>query len=186
MIEQRLKEFSQVLPDHYFYEGIFCLLTPQTSGRRSWQAVLALQNAGFLHADIDPKPFLQGIRFHHTKAARLKEFKQIFPCVYAELVSQKSAAQKATFLEENVNGMGPKEANHFLRNIGYRNRAILDRHILRNLQYYGCLRSVPKSLTRKQYSAIEKTFREFSERIGIPLDHLDLLFWSNETGEILK
>ena len=30
-----------------------------------------------------------------------------------------------------------KEASHFLRNIGYRDLAILDRHILRNLKKHG-------------------------------------------------
>jgi thermostable 8-oxoguanine DNA glycosylase len=26
----------------------------------------------------------------------------------------------------------------------------------------------------------------FSRKVGIPMDHLDLLFWCRETGEIFK
>jgi len=48
------------------------------------------------------------------------------------------------------------------------------------------LKALPRTLTKKRYSLIEKRFRQFSEEIRIPIDHLDLLFWSNETGEIFK
>ena len=45
---------------------------------------------------------------------------------------------------------------------------------------------VPKSITPKKYKEIEDKMREFSKKIKIPMDYLDLLFWSNETGEIFK
>ena len=82
--------------------------------------------------------------------------------------------------------MGWKEASHFLRNIGHRNLAILDRHILRNLVRAGVLHRLPKTLTAKRYLLIEEKFKDFAERMDIPMDELDLLFWSMETGEILK
>jgi N-glycosylase/DNA lyase len=87
---------------------------------------------------------------------------------------------------KNVKGLGWKEASHFLRNIGHRNLAILDRHILRNLKRHGVIKSLPKTLTPKRYLVIEQKFMEFSSTIGITMDELDLLFWSRETGEILK
>ncbi len=90
------------------------------------------------------------------------------------------------WLIANINGLGRKEAAHFLRNIGYRGLAILDRHILRNLMYHGVLRSMPTSLTPARYSIIEGLVRQFAVDIGIDMDELDLLFWSRETGEIRK
>jgi thermostable 8-oxoguanine DNA glycosylase len=33
---------------------------------------------------------------------------------------------------------------------------------------------------------LENQFHRFADTVGIPLDELDLLFWSMETGEILK
>ena len=88
---------------------------------------------------------------------------------------------------KNVNGLGYKETSHFLRNIGLgKNFAILDRHILKNLKRYGVIKSIPKTLTRKKYLEIERKMKKFSEKIKIPLAELDLLFWSEETGEIFK
>lgn len=48
------------------------------------------------------------------------------------------------------------------------------------------IRSLPKALSRKNYLSIEQQFMRFAERFGIPLDELDLLFWSMETGVIRK
>ena len=73
-----------------------------------------------------------------------------------------------------------------LRNIGHENLAILDRHILKNLVRVGVLSHLPKTLTWKRYLAIERKFFKFALRIGISMDELDLLFWSMETGIILK
>ena len=95
-------------------------------------------------------------------------------------------AARALWLVETVNGLGWKEASHFLRNIGYRNLGILDRHILKNLRYHGVLFRIPETLTLKRYRLIEKKFQRFAEEIGISLNELDLLFWSRETGSILK
>ncbi|MFH0992430.1 MAG: hypothetical protein V1799_20715 [bacterium] len=50
----------------------------------------------------------------------------------------------------------------------------------------GVIRSLPKTITKKEYYSIEKKFRKFAVEIQIPLDELDLLFWSLETGEIRK
>ena len=90
------------------------------------------------------------------------------------------------FLVKNVKGHGYKEVSHFMRNIGYKNLSILDRHILKNLKKYKVIDEIPKSLTAKKYCEIEDKFLEFSKKINIPMDHLDLLFWSRETGEIFK
>ena len=91
------------------------------------------------------------------------------------------------WLVENVKGYGMKEASHFLRNIGLGDDiAILDRHILKHLVKNNVIPEVPKSLTEKKYMEIENRMRAFSKEIGIPFAHLDLLWWSEETGEIFK
>lgn len=76
--------------------------------------------------------------------------------------------------------------SHFLRNIGKRDLAILDRHILKNLKNLKAIDELPKALTKKKYLEIEGKFKAFSNKIKIPIDELDLLFWSQETGEIFK
>ena len=79
-----------------------------------------------------------------------------------------------------------KESSHFLRNIGYRGLAILDRHILKNLHRHGVISAVPQAMTRNTYLSIEHRFFRFAEHLGVSIDELDLLFWSRETGKILK
>ena len=91
------------------------------------------------------------------------------------------------WLAKNVKGLGFKEASHFLRNIGFgQDVAILDRHILNNLKRLGVIDIIPKSLTPKRYSEIEERMAKFSKAMGIPLEELDLLFWSEETGHVFK
>lgn len=85
-----------------------------------------------------------------------------------------------------IRGIGYKEASHFLRNIGYRGYAILDKHILRTLHECGVLESPAPPATKKKYLATEERMRKFAEELRIDFDELDLLLWSGKTGEILK
>ena len=189
-IRARLEEFARVPEGEYFYELVYCLLTPQSSAVNAAQAVERLKEADFLSTDIDPSDVLfrkeHYIRFHNTKARHLLEAKRSLPDILAALGRGSSPPEMRAWLVQNVKGLGWKEASHFLRNIGYRDLAILDRHILKNLQRHRILRVLPKSLTPARYQSIERKFRQFADEIGIPMDELDLLFWSRETGEILK
>jgi N-glycosylase/DNA lyase len=197
-IRERLTDFARVPPDNWFYELAYCLLTPQSSAVNASHAVDALQTISFLDRGDDPTHLLRDgrhyIRFHNTKALRLLEARETFAALRQEL--EESRARENAFwvdgqtlrlwLLKNIRGLGWKEASHFLRNIGYRDLAILDRHILRNLKKHGVIRSFSKSLTPKRYCSIERSFLKFSSTLGIPMDELDLLFWSRETGEIRK
>ncbi len=85
-----------------------------------------------------------------------------------------------------IKGIGYKEASHYLRNIGYRGYAILDKHILRSLHELRVIDHAKPPTNRRQYLAIEAVMKEFATAIEIDFDELDLLFWSNKTGVILK
>jgi N-glycosylase/DNA lyase len=189
-LRNRLADFAAVSRDEYFYELVYCLLTPQSSAANAGRAVEALKTAGLYENDIDAAPLLHQkefyIRFHNTKARHLREAREGFPEIMNHLCNGSSAPALRTWLVGNVRGLGWKEASHFLRNIGYRDLAILDRHILKNLKNHRVIRSIPRTLTRARYLTIERRFSRFAERVGIPMDELDLLFWSRETGEILK
>lgn len=189
-ISDRLKEFSCAPSHKFFYELVYCLLTPQSSAVNAMKIVSLLYHHDFLHSPINPEPFLRQkdcyVRFHRTKTKYLLACKKQFPIILKHLMSGSSSEELREWLVKNVKGIGWKEASHFLRNIGHRNLAILDRHILRNLIKVGVLQRPPKALTKKHYLAIEKKFRKFALGLGIPMDELDLLFWSMETGKILK
>lgn len=189
-IQQRLEEFTSVPPSEYFYELAYCMLTPQSSAANAAKAVGMLKRHDFFHADIDPAPLLHQkdfyIRFHHTKARHLIAAKEKFAAILEQLRNGMTGSDLREWLVHNIMGLGYKEASHFLRNIGYRNLAILDRHVIKNLVRYKAIRSAPKTMTRKRYLSIEKRLQRFANRLGIPMDELDLLFWSMETGQILK
>ena len=189
-LRRRLNEFGIVSPNEHFYELIYCLLTPQSSAVHADKVIGILKESNFQNKEIDPEPVLRRkdcyIRFHRTKAKHLITVKEQFPIVASRLSAGLPSEELRFWLLKNVKGLGWKESSHFLRNIGYRNLAILDRHILRNLIRFGVIRSLPKSLTAKHYLQIEEKFRKFSKQTHIPMDELDLLFWSMETGEILK
>jgi N-glycosylase/DNA lyase len=85
-----------------------------------------------------------------------------------------------------IKGIGYKEASHYLRNIGYFGYAILDKHILRALHGFGVIAAPDAPATKKKYLAVEESMRKFAVDIKINFDELDLLLWSNRTGEILK
>jgi N-glycosylase/DNA lyase len=189
-IAARLDDFAAVPRSGYFYELLYCLLTPQSSALNAGRVVEILRERGFLEEGFDPAPVLARkehyIRFHTTKAARLLAVRTEFETISAHLSNGSTSPELREWLVANVSGLGWKEASHFLRNIGHRGLAILDRHILKNLVAAGVVRRLPNTLTPRRYLAIERKFTAFAREIGIPIDELDLLFWSMETGRILK
>ena len=190
-IKARLAEFARVPAERYLYELLYCLMTPQSSAENAEKAVEALERLRFAERGDDPEPILSAkthyIRFHRQKAKRLLEAREELPRICEALARGGPPSALREWLVEHVKGLGYKEATHFLRNIGKSGAlAILDRHILRNLVRFGAIRSVPASLTRRRYLSIERKFRKLAEEVRIPLDELDLLFWSMETGTIRK
>jgi N-glycosylase/DNA lyase len=195
-IGKRLSEFSAKKGDEELYaELAFCMLTPQSKAKRCWAAIEELRERKLLLSDdIEgiASVLQKKVRFHNNKAGYIVGNRKIFlddgkMKIRQKLSSFGNANELRAWLIANVKGYGWKEASHFMRNVGYGNEiAILDRHILRNLARYGVIKEVPKSLTPRKYVEIEDKMKKFCKKNNIPLAHLDLLFWSEETGEIFK
>jgi N-glycosylase/DNA lyase len=190
-IQDRLRDFSHVRPEEYFYELIFCILTPQSSQHNAELTIGELQRDDFRTVGFDPTSYLRDprhyIRFHITKSKRLLTIREIYPQIEILLLRKNPDIQNLR--DEIINlvpGFGLKEASHFLRNIGYTGLAILDRHIFKHLVALKIIGKVPTSLTKKRYLNIEKRWLKFAREHEIPMEELDLLFWSMETGEIKK
>jgi N-glycosylase/DNA lyase len=138
------------------------------------------------------RPFLNVVRFGDNKARYIVNARRLFSedgdlRIKDKILSFDDAFELREWLVENILGIGMKEASHFLRNVGLgKDFAILDRHILKNLREYDVINEIPKSITKKVYIDIEDKMREFSKLINIPMDELDLLFWSKETGMVFK
>ncbi|WP_461834571.1 N-glycosylase/DNA lyase [Desulfothermus sp.] len=197
-IEKRLAEFKKIYShgsdEDILYELLFCLLTPQSRARTCWMAIENLKQQNII---ANPSyeiilSNLNGVRFKYKKAKYIQEaiekFSKQDKIVIKKTLEEIGSTKKIReFLVKEIKGLGLKEASHFLRNIGKgEDLAILDRHILKNLKNYNVIKDIPKTMTKAKYLDIEGKMREFSKKISIPLDHLDLLFWYMEAGEVFK
>jgi len=197
-IEKKLNDFKHIWGKNdnreLFQEFAFCLLTPQSKAKTCWNAILRLIGQDTLfNGDVESvRKKIKDIRFKNKKA--------IYICLARDFFSERGAVAIGNKLEnfsdrfelrkwlvENIKGMGYKEASHFLRNVGLGDgMAILDRHILKNLKLLKVIKAIPEHLSDKKYFEIEAKMRKFSEKINIPIHHLDFVLWSKETGEIFK
>lgn len=187
-IKQRLEYFKNLNEKDYLKEMVFCLLTPQSNAKKCWQATEEIFNLED-KTEANLRRILKGkTRFHNNKAKYVFEAIKKWDEIKEKIKMNKfSTIELRNFLAENIRGYGLKEASHFLRNIGKSNNqiAILDRHILNNLKSLNIIKD-SKIKSKKNYLEIEKKFINFSNKINIPVDELDLLFWSSKTGEIFK
>jgi len=197
-IEVRLNDFKKIwkkgTKKEIFAELVFCILTPQANGKACWSAVENMIRKGVLFTGDRGQiaKELSRARFIQKKSAYIVEAREKFlfnnRISIKSVISQIGDGYKAReWIVQNVKGIGYKEASHFLRNIGFeQNLAILDRHIVRNLQFVGVIKEIPGSLSKGRYFEIENRMMEFSKAVQILMSYLDLVMWYKETGEIFK
>jgi len=190
LVERRIKEFENAYNADertWFEELCFCLLTANTSAKMGLDTICGIK--GVLHqCDIDElsnalkdckyrfynrrAQFIIGARGHATNLKRE--------------IENRGEREAREWLVGNVKGIGFKEASHFLRNVGYKNSAILDRHILKLLFEYGLIDEAPENLSEKKYYEIEKILEKLAKKTQLSLAKLDLYLWYMKTGEVLK
>lgn len=185
-IKKRLKEFKvRKDKEDSFIELCFCLCTPMSKAERVIQVINDKNKRLLLKGD--KKELINSLkgfaRFHKNKSKYIIEAREKINLLEN---LPNNGLEARNFLLENFKGLGLKESSHFLRNTGYKDLAILDVHIINCLHQLGVVKSKMRPSSRKQYEQLEKQFKTFSEKIKIPLDELDLLFWSSRTGKILK
>jgi N-glycosylase/DNA lyase len=188
-IIENLKQFSNRSEQDMLREHLFCILTPQSNGKLCWEAVEIIEKEKATTPEKIASILRGKARFHHTKAMRYIKAKSEWSVTRKLIETPLPTRELRNKIAEHVNGYGLKEAGHFLRNIGRSNNeiAILDRHILRNLQKHGAFKGKEAKLKgNKSYLELEQQALEFSQKTGIPIDHLDLLFWHVEHGEFFK
>ncbi|MDD5503882.1 MAG: N-glycosylase/DNA lyase [Candidatus Omnitrophica bacterium] len=196
-ITARLKSFKRPLPltpKQAFEELAFCIFTPGSKALNGARAVKKLKAKGLLFTGsrVRIAANINGIvRFHNNKALYLTLARNVFVkksgSGFKNIFNAANPREARQWLVSNIKGIGYKEASHFLRNVGLgRDLAILDTHILKNLKRLNIIKEIPRSISKKTYLFLEGRMRRFSETVHIPLDELDLLFWSRETGFIFK
>jgi len=193
VVDKRLKEFESknCKDDNEWYSELcFCILTANSRAKTAINIQNELGAKGFIEKDAKE---LERIisknkhRFSSMKSKYLIKARE-YKCIKSVLKNYVNEGQKVArnYLAENVLGIGLKEASHFLRNIGYFDLAILDRHILALLKENGYIEEVPKTLTKKKYFEIEKIFENLAKELSMSCAELDLYMWYMKTGEVLK
>ena len=197
-IRARLAEFEEVwraAPDERLWEElVFCIFTAGASARmglRSVEAVRDLLKRG-THEELaaalqsrhrypnSRSGYIVVTREHLERDCRMRLRDRL------EGFTDPIARRDWLARERGIKGLGYKEASHFLRNVGLRGYAILDKHILRCLAEIGVIESPQPPSTRARYLATEERLRGFARDTAIDFDELDLVLWSMKTGEILK
>lgn len=186
LIKIRLQEFATGRKQdnsYWFSELCFCILTANAQAERALLIQQELGPQGFLENNLEQlsatiKKF--GHRFHNRKAEYIvfaRQYKNI-----KEIIINMSGPEARIWIVKNIKGIGYKEASHFLRNMGWSDVAIIDRHILRFMYKNKLIENIPKTVTPKIYIDLENILIEIHPK----QDELDLILWYHMTGKILK
>lgn len=197
-IRIRLAEFQDVwksgTDERLWEEMVFCFFTGGCSakmGLRSIEAVRPLLLEG-THSEL--MNALVGVhRYPRARAGYIVASREFLleHCglhLREKLQSFDDDLERRDWLvrEKRIKGLGYKEASHFLRNIGLKGYAILDKHVLRSLAELKIIDDPKPPNTRSKYLRVENRLKNLAERAEIDFDELDLVLWSLKTGEILK
>lgn len=191
-VENRLREFNLVGKSgnkRWFSELSFCILTANFSARRSIDIQEELGSDGFIEfplSVLETKLKELGHRFYRTRAKYIAEARKYSDSIKDRIVAFNEPKDARGWLVGNVKGIGYKEGSHFLRNVGYKDLMILDRHVLSVLEEWKVIRQIPKTLTKKRYMDIEREVEKLAENVQLSLAAIDLYIWYMDTGEILK
>ncbi|MEM2331942.1 MAG: N-glycosylase/DNA lyase [Nitrososphaerota archaeon] len=190
LVDEKIRSFIQLRSKditEIFKELCFCILAAGYSAEKSLRIQERI-NDGFLQ--LPEKELVEelrrlGHRYPETRAKYIVRARRKLDQVKNVLDTLVDCKQIREWLVENIDGLGYKEASHFLRNIGCLEVAIIDFHILNLLERYE-ITEKPRTLTRKKYLEIEKTLEEISRIVGLKPGELDLYLWYMETGKIVK
>ena len=189
-----MKLVSVETPDdrRIFEELCFCILTANTSAEMGMKAIDSIRNVLISGTPAEMAKRLEGVyRFNNVRPEYIAHARNYLSSsinfkIKEKLLSFKDKNGMRDFIVENIKGIAYKEASHFLRNIGFKGYAILDKHIINSIHEFGYIANPERPKNRKEYLEMEKKFKEFSEKAGIGMDGLDLLLWSRKNWRILK
>ena len=170
-----------------FSEACFCLLTASSSASLGIKLQKNIGIEGFKYYSFDELFKIlkeHGHRFPNQRAERiikLREKKSLLD----KIIKEKNSKKLREILVKEIYGFGFKEASHFLRNIGYEDLAIIDRHISRYL-FEKNLVKPRRTITKKVYIECENILNKICTDLNISQAELDLYIFYIKTGKVLK
>lgn len=188
LVDSRMIEFTEAgrkPVNELFKELCFCIMTANCGAKKCWDVQCEVGD-GFLSLSekaLERKLRSCGYRYPNRAEYIVASRKWISELETA--LKSLSGDRLRDRLVANIKGLGMKEASHFLRNLGFKDYAIIDFHIIDLLVKEGVIEK-PKTLSKKKYLEIEDILQDISKKIGMSLAELDLYLWYLETGKILK
>ena len=190
VIDTRIKQFISVKKkgiSEIFKELCFCIMTANCGAKKCIEVNDRIDK-GFLNLSEEElvnkfKEF--GYRFPNIRAKYIVEARNYISELESIINSNIDEIKLREWVVKNFKGLGYKEASHFLRNIGYKNLAIIDFHIVDLLVKYDLIEK-PKSMTKKKYLEIENVLKQIGRELNLDMAKLDLYLWYKETGKVLK
>jgi len=170
-----------------FSEACFCILTANSSASMGIKIQKEIGIEGFKEYPVE-KLFeiirKNGHRFAMQRAERIVLLRE-----KSELINQISKYQNGKeareILVKNIKGYGYKEASHFLRNIGFDDVAIIDRHISRFLFENNFVKP-RKTITKSVYLESEEALEKIAKDLNLTQAELDLYIFYIKTKKVLK
>lgn len=184
-----IKSFNE---QDIFYIILFCILVPGGRAKRADLAVEKLKELNYCYAYLTDyrlfkllKPL---VRFPKQKFERVKEFKKTKTKIIQDIIKLHKETNDLDilrkFLVNNINGFGYKASSHFLRNMGIKDLAIIDTHILKYTKYFISedLQDI-KPNTEKNYKLLEDGFNKWAREVfNLKPAYLDWFIWCFEAG----
>jgi N-glycosylase/DNA lyase len=187
-VKNGLKVFEKnrnLSKEEKFIELCFCILVANSSMEKTFKIWKAIGN-DFLKLSkeqLSKRLKELGYRFYNKRAEYIVEARNKVDLL-EEILKSDNEIEIRERLVENFKGIGWKEASHFLRNLGYKNFAIIDRHVLKTLKEFGVIEKIPKYLNKKTYLEIENKLRELANKLKISLAELDFYLFYLSSGKL--
>lgn len=191
IVAGRLRDFQKLRrrgDEDWFAELCFCILTANSSAKLGIEIQHKIGRKGFLQLgrrNLASTLRRLGHRYWRRRASFIFEARR-FRNIKNIVTKFRDEFEARQWLVKNVKGIGYKEASHFLRNVGYTNVAIIDRHVIKVMHENGLIGAIPKNLTKNTYMKCERILRSLSEKTGLTLAELDLYLWYLKTNQVLK
>lgn len=188
-------DIAKLSDEEIFYMLCFCILVPAGKATRTDTAIELLKSIDYYRKPISDaklfkliKPY---IRFPKQKTERLIKLKEkqllIIESIKVWPFEDFPDSFVRDYLVKSVQGLGYKAASHFLRNLGAKNIAVLDVHVLKYAYYFlplaSELRPPEVPTTKKRYEYIENHFCTWAyQEFGLKATELDWILWCFESG----
>ena len=197
-IRRRLREFERIRQSgsdaKHWEEMVFCFFTGGCSAKMGLRAIEAVRPLLKNGTQAELAQALSGVhRYPNARSWYIVESREFLKkhCklrLRTKLESFDCGQSRRDWLvkEKGIKGLGYKEASHYLRNVGFKGYAILDKHVLRCLAELKIIDDPKPPNTRSKYLMVEEKLKNLTNKARIDFDEMDLVLWSMKTGEVLK